>query len=246
MAKSREKTAAFHATAAVTLPVFGAMARVRVRNPEALPQEGPFILAPNHYSEIDPIVMGVAVWKSGRAPHFMAKASLWKIPVVKQILNGLKQIPVERSRTKTSGSAPMDAAAQIIEDQAGVIVYPEGTLTRDPEMWPMRGKNGAVRLAVDAGIPLIPAAHWGTHRLMPRYGRGIRPFPRKRIDVVFGAPIDLSGVTNSHSNKQVTAATAELMNSISALVGELRGLEPPKERWDPARAGQSETGRFSE
>lgn len=246
MTRSREKTLPFYGTAAVTLPVMGAMADIRVRNPEALPREGAFVLAPNHYSEIDPIVMGVAVWKSGRVPHFMAKASLWKIPLLKQWLNSLNQIPVERSRSRTSGSAPMDAAAKIIEDQSGVIVYPEGTLTRDPEMWPMRGKHGAVRLALAAGIPLIPAAHWGTHRLMPRYGRGIRPFPRKRIDVVYGDPIDLSGVTNPHSNKQLSEATTELMNSISRLVGDLRGLEPPQHRWNPAESGQSETGRFSD
>lgn len=240
---SGEHTTTFKVVAGITLPIFGAMADIRVRNPEALPAEGPFVLSPNHYSEIDPIIMGIATWKSGRAPHFMAKASLWRIPILRGVLNGLKQIPVERDRSARSGT-PMQAAAKVIENQGSVIVYPEGSLTRDPDLWPMRGKSGAVRLAKTAGIPLIPAAHWGTQRLMPRYGRGIRPIPRKRIDVVFGAPLDLSDVSNAHNQEQVTKATERLMSEISKLVGELRGLEPPLERWNPSSAGQSETGRF--
>ena len=243
MSTPDERSIAFRSVAAVTLPVFATMTDIRVRNPEALPAEGPFVLAPNHYSEIDPVIMGIATWKSGRAPHFMAKASLWKIPVVKGILNALNQIPVERNRSSAS-SAPLEAAQKIIENQAPVIVYPEGSLTRDPELWPMRGKSGAVRLAKTAGIPLIPAAHWGTHRLLPRYARMVRPIPRKRIDVVFGDPIDLSDVTNVSSQSQVAAATDRLMASIANLVGELRGLEPPRERWNPAASGQNETGRF--
>lgn len=239
-----EHTIPFKLVAAVVLPIFGAMTTVRVRNPEALPAEGPFVLAPNHYSEIDPIIMGIATWKAGRAPHFMAKASLWKIPVLRPILNGLKQIPVYRDRGSRTGGT-MEAAAKVVENQGAVIVYPEGSLTRDPDLWPMRGKNGAVRLAKAANIPLIPAAHWGTQRLMPRYGRGIRPFPRKRIDVVFGDPLDLSDVTDGQNQAQVTRATEKLMSEIAKLAGELRGVEPPEKRWDPSSAGQSETGRFS-
>lgn len=243
MSTDRERSAAFKTVAAVVLPLFGAMTDIRVRNPEALPAEGPFILSPNHYSEIDPIIMGIATWKSGRAPHFMAKASLWKIPVLRSVLDKLGQIPVERDRSSVSG-APMAAAKRIIENQTPVIVYPEGSLTRDPDLWPMRGKSGAVRLAKAAGIPLIPAAHWGTHRLLPRYARMVRPIPRKRIDVVFGEPLDLSHVTDVQNQAQVTAATNQLMQEIADLVGELRGLEPPPERWNPSASGQSETGRF--
>lgn len=240
---SGEHTVPFRVVAGLALPIFGAMADIRVRNPEALPAEGPFVLAPNHYSEIDPVIVGIATWKAGRAPHFMAKASLWKIPVLRWILNGLKQIPVQRDRSARTGT-PMEAAAKVVENQGAVIVYPEGSLTRDPDLWPMRGKSGAVRLAKAADIPLIPAAHWGTQRLMPRYGRGIRPIPRKRIDVVFGEPLDLSSVTDAQNQAQVTRATEQLMTEISKLVGELRGVEPPQERWDPSSAGQSETGRF--
>ena len=137
--------------------------------------------------------MGAAVWHLGRVPRFMTKASLFKVPVFGWMLRKSGQIPVDRDRCGLA----LDRArqpdqlrrAELIESEGGVIVYPEGTLTRDPDLWPMRGKSGAVRLALESGIPLIPAAHWGTQELMPRYGKSIRPFPRKTIEVAIGEPI---------------------------------------------------------
>ena len=122
--------------------------------------------------------------------------------------------------------------------------HPEGTLTRDPDYWPMRGKLGAVRTALDAGIPLIPVVSWGAQRILPRYGR-ISLFPRKQVDIVFGPPLDLSAFAGRGSDGKVLAeATGLLMNTLAAMLGELRGETPPLERWDPADHGQSEIGRF--
>ena len=73
-----------------------------------------------------------------------------------------------------------------------VVVYPEGSLTREPDLWPMRGKTGAVRIALERDIPIIPAAHWGTQALLARYGKKLSLFPRKTIDVAIGEPLDLS------------------------------------------------------
>ena len=114
----------------------------------------------------------------------------------------------------------------------------------------MRGKSGAVRLALETGIPLIPAAHWGTQHLMPRYGKGIRPIPRKTIHVIIGEPMDLSSFLKGKKKdapldqKTVNEATNALMREISKLLATLRGEEPPAELWDPAKHQQSETGRF--
>lgn len=225
------------------------MVRYRFTKNSRLPQTGPFILAPNHYSEIDPLVMGAATWHMGRLPRFMAKASLFKVPVVKWLLNWSGQIPVQRAGAESvsRGGNPMSAAHEVIRRQAGVVVYPEGSLTRDPDLWPMRGKSGAVRLALTSGIPIYPAAHWGTHHLMPRYGKTIRPFPRKHIDVSIGEPLDLSEFEGRPIDQRVVAeATQKLMNEIARLLGELRGETPPPERWNPAAKGQNETGRFGE
>lgn len=242
----KRKPSIFWVLAALALPAWSAMARYRFTPKSKLPETGPFILAPNHYSEIDPLAMGAAVWHLGRVPRFMAKASLFRIPVVGKLLTASGQIPVEREgAARNAGGGAMGAASAIIEKEAGVIVYPEGTLTRDPDLWPMRGKSGAVRLAFETGIPLIPVAHWGTQELMPRYGKRIHPFPRKTIHVAVGEPLDLSKYTSGPiDQKAITAATGDLMAAITQLLAGLRGEEPPAERWDPSKHQQSETGRF--
>lgn len=235
----------FWVLATLILPLWSLMVRYRFTPTSKLPAEGPFILAPNHHSEIDPIIMGAATWHLGRLPRFMAKASLFKVPVLRWFLDASGQIPVERSGAVSSTGNPMGAAARLIENRSGVIVYPEGSLTRDPDLWPMRGKTGAVRLALEGNIPLYPAAHWGVQELMPRYAKAIRPFPRKHITVAVGEPLDLSEFQGrAIDQKTVTAATEKLMNAIAELLGELRGETPPEKRWNPSEQGQSETGRY--
>jgi len=215
----------------VILPLFNAFVTMRLKPGSTLPTEGPFIVAPNHYSEIDPVVMGVAVWKLGRTPRFLAKASLFRIPVLGFYLRKTGQIPVER---EARGNSAIDAAHQLMNSGQGVIVYPEGTLTRQPELWPMRGKSGAIRMALETGIPLYPAAHWGTQNLMARYGKKITVRPRPVIDVVIGQPMDLSQYQGKTASKELLdKATNDLMLQIQALVSELRGEPAPKKIFEP-------------
>lgn len=215
----------------VILPLFNAFVTLRIRPGSTLPQDGPFIVAPNHYSEIDPVVMGVAVWKLGRTPRFLAKASLFRIPVLGFYLRKTGQIPVER---EVRGNSAIDAAHQLMDAGQGVIVYPEGTLTREPELWPMRGKSGAIRIALEAGIPLYPAAHWGTQNLMARYGKKISVRPRPVIDVVIGEPMDLSKYEGKPVSRELAdEATNELMQEIQKLVSTLRGEPAPKSIFQP-------------
>lgn len=243
----KRRPSVFWVLAALILPVWSLMVRYRFTPQSKLPATGSFILAPNHYSEIDPVAMGGAVWHLGRLPRFMAKASLFTVPVLGRLLRSSGQIPVERvgsSRANAKGNA-LGAANALIEQEGGVIVYPEGSLTRDPDLWPMRGKSGAVRLALESGIPLIPVAHWGTQKVMPRYGKRIRPFPRKTIEVSVGEPVDLSAFAGKTlDQKTVAAATDVLMTKITELLAELRDESPPAERWDPSKHQQNETGRF--
>ena len=215
----------------VILPLFNAFVTMRLKPGSTLPTEGPFIVAPNHYSEIDPVVMGVAVWKLGRTPRFLAKASLFRIPVLGFYLRKTGQIPVER---EARGNSAIDAAHQLMNSGQGVIVYPEGTLTRQPELWPMRGKSGAIRMALETGIPLYPAAHWGTQNLMARYGKKITVRPRPVIDVVIGQPMDLSQYQGKTASKELLdQATNDLMLQIQSLVSELRGEPAPKKIFEP-------------
>ena len=211
------------------------MVKLRIQQGSALPARGPFILSPNHYSEIDPIVMGVVVWKLRRTPRFLAKASLFKVPGLAWLLRFTGQIPVEREAGARLGE-PLKAASLLAERGQGVIVYPEGTLTKDPDLWPMVGKSGAIRMALEQGLPLYPAAHWGTQNLMGRYAKKIRVFPRTTIDAVIGQPLDLSRFEGKPMTREILGeATEMLMAEITALVSQLRGEKPPAKRFDPSQ-----------
>ncbi len=238
-----EMTPTWRVFSVPAFPIVSTWMKLRIRDGEKLPHAGAFILAPNHYSDFDPIVMGLAMWRLGRVPRFLAKASLFRIPVFgRLVMRGLGHVPVERGASRTSD--PLAGAGDLIARGQGVIMYPEGTLTRDPDLWPMRGKTGAVRAALAHGIPIVPAAHWGVQHIMPRWSKRLRLFPRKPVDVIIGDPLDLSPWEGRPVDARVAAeATAALMAAITALVEQLRGEAAPVERWDPAAHGQSEHGR---
>ena len=239
-----EKTAVFRLMAGIAIPPFELITKFVIVDGDKLPKTGAFILAPNHFTELDPIVIGRVMWKLGRAPRFLAKASLFRVPVVGWLLRTSGQIPVERSGM-TRGSDPLAAGDRIVDNGNAVVVYPEGSLTRDPDLWPMRGKFGAVKMALEADVPLIPVAHWGDQLIMPRYGKGFHPFPRHTVTVKFGDPIDLSEFAGRQNDPSaLSEATVILMHAIAGLLGELRGETPPVDLWDPAQHDQSEIGRF--
>lgn len=213
--------------AGLVIPVFAAMTKITIKR-GALPARGPFVIAPNHYSEIDPIVMGIVVWKLGRTPRFLAKASLFKVPGLGALMRFSGQIPVER-QSAAKVSEPLEAAEVLTRQGSGLIVYPEGTLTKDENLWPMQGKMGALRMALQSNIPLYPAAHWGTQHLMGRYAKKISVIPRSHITVVVGEEMDLWAYRNKPITKELLEkATADLMRQIAGLLGELREETPPK------------------
>ncbi|TQL47566.1 1-acyl-sn-glycerol-3-phosphate acyltransferase [Homoserinimonas aerilata] len=239
-----EKNAIFRLLAFLALPFMHLVARYEIIDGHKLPKQGAFVLSPNHYSEIDPVVIGVVMWKLGRMPRFLAKASLFKVPVLSWLLRASGQIPVERTGSARN-SEPLKAAATLVEKQLAVVIYPEGSLTREPNLWPMRGKSGAVRMALEADVPLIPAAHWGTQLVMPRYAKKISLFPRKSISVKFGDPVDLSAYRGRRLGAaELAEATDLVMAAIAGLASDLRGEPAPAERWDPTKNNQKETGRF--
>nr|WP_315268862.1 lysophospholipid acyltransferase family protein [Microbacterium lemovicicum] len=236
----------FRFLAAIVVPLVSVLARIRVRPGDEMPRTGAYVLAPNHYTEIDPLIVAVAVWRLGRPPRFLAKESLFRAPVLGWALKATGMVPVARSSSSASAKQTLQASESLVRHGRGVIVYPEGTLTRDPDMWPMRGKTGAVRLALEAGIPLIPMAHWGAQAVMARYGKKVSLWPpRKPVTVAVGAPVDLSDLQGRHMSPAVlNEATTRLMNAITVLLEELRDEEAPAERWNPSAHGQRETGRL--
>lgn len=244
---SREKTrpSIFWLLGSIVVPLVGIFAKVEIEDGDKLPADGAYVLAPNHYSNFDPLVVAVVVWRLGRAPRFMAKESLFRVPVLGSALRATGMVPVSRTSSAAAARDTIRGSAALVEHGRGVIVYPEGTLTRDPELWPMRGKTGAVRLAVADDIPLVPMAHWGVQEIMPRYGK-LRLWPlRRRVRVVIGDPIRMSAAAADLSQPaSLIAATDVVMARIASLLGRLRGQTPPAERWNPSAHGQNETGRL--
>lgn len=202
---------------------------------ENIPREGGVIIAPNHMSWADPLAMSHYVYKSHRWPVFLAKAGIFKIPVIGYIVRSVGQIPVYRDRA--DAALALRDAEKGIKDGASVIVYPEGTCTRDPDLWPMAAKTGVARLALTTGAPVIPVAHWGCQYVLPYPTKKFRPFPRKTIHVIAGPPVDLSAYEGKPLTAEVLrSATTDVMSAITELLGELRGETPPKEPYDMTKA----------
>ncbi|MGB3375903.1 MAG: lysophospholipid acyltransferase family protein [Microbacterium sp.] len=245
-ASERSRPSLFWPLAAIVIPPVSLLAKVTTIDAHKLPREGAFVLAPNHYSEFDPLIVAMQVYRAGRLPRFMAKESLFRIPVLGWVLRRTGMIPVARASSASAAKQTMLQSRQLVENGRGVIVYPEGTLTRDPELWPMRGKSGAVRLALSGDIPLIPMAQWGTQEIMGRYQKGLSLWPlRKRVRVIVGDPVDLSDLKGRSGEQAVlNEATERLMKAITALLEELRGETAPARRWNPSDHGQNETGRL--
>jgi 1-acyl-sn-glycerol-3-phosphate acyltransferase len=245
-ASERSRPSLFWPLAVIVIPLVSILAKITTTDAHKLPREGAFVLAPNHYSEFDPLVVAISVFRTGRLPRFMAKESLFRVPVVGWILKRTGMIPVARASSASTAKQTMKQSRELVEHGRGVIVYPEGTLTRDPELWPMRGKSGAVRLALAGEIPLIPMAQWGTQHIMGRYQKGLSLWPlRKRVRVLVGDPVDLSDLRGRAGEQAaINEANDRLMSAITALLEQLRDEKAPAKRWNPAEHGQRETGRL--
>ncbi|WP_018134726.1 lysophospholipid acyltransferase family protein [Acaricomes phytoseiuli] len=232
----------FWMTASLLRPIMNLFLSKKWIDTEKLPAGRGIIVCPNHCTEIDPIIVGHMLYNKRFPPHFLAKASLFRIPVVKQVLSGARQIPVDRDGP--GGGRSLQTAQAVLDDGGAIVIYPEGTLTPDPELWPMKGRTGAARLALKTGTPVIPVAHWGGQELFPRYAKMFRPFPRKRVRVIVGDPVDLSAFRDKPLTRELLHdATEAILADITALLAGLRGEKPPAERWDPAQHQQSNHGR---
>jgi 1-acyl-sn-glycerol-3-phosphate acyltransferase len=237
----RENNLLFVLVAIILAPLLRLTMRIKTEGVEKLPKGG-YVLVGNHLSYLDPLAFAYSVYlHMKRVPHYLAKASLFKVPILGFLLPKVGQIPVFRGGK--SNEEPLRAAKEFIKAGQVVVVFPEGTLTRDPQLWPMRGKSGAIRMAAELGVPIVPAAHWGVHKVLGNYNLRFRPNPLHLVKVKIGDPIQLSIGTNP-TTEQVNQATEMVMNKVAALVGEMRGETPPAKLWDPTQHEQDETGNF--
>lgn len=228
--------------AIVLYPTVKLLARRVIKGPR-LPRHGGVLLVMNHVSHLDPVFDAILVHNSDRVPRFMAKASLWKVPVLGKVMAGAGQIPVYRpsgDAAKESLRAAKDslrAASEGLEQGKLLVIYPEGTITRDPDGWPMAPRTGVARLALANDVPVIPAARWGTREIYDGYSKKFRPFPRKTVTSVFGEPIDLSAYRGQPATAQVLREVTDLlMGRVKDLVAEARGEQAPEGFYSPVKA----------
>jgi len=203
---------------------------------EHIPAQGPVILAANHLSYMDIFAVARFADRAGRYPVFLAKSTLFKIPVIGPVIGWLGQLPVYRGQA--DAALVLKQAAQLVaETNSCVIFYPEATCTRDPDLWPMVAKTGVARLALESGVPVVPIAHWGAQRILP-YGKFVPKFlPRTTVRLVAGPPVDLSEFEGQPlTNPLLRAATDKIMTDVAGLLGGLRGEQPPAEFYHPAVA----------
>ena len=232
---------AFGLCVAIVEPLLLALTKRRWRGGENIPETGGCVLAVNHISHLDPLTCAHFVYGYGRIVRFLAKAELFDIPVLGRIVRSAKQIPVYRLTTDASLS--FTAAVAAVEDGECVIVYPEGTITRQPELWPMTGKTGAARIALASGEPVIPVAQWGAHRILAPYAKRPHLFPRRTIAMTAGTPTDLDDLRGKPLTPEVLKqATDRIMDDVTRLLEEIRGEKAPAERFDPRVAGVREIG----
>ncbi|MEO0060617.1 MAG: hypothetical protein RL343_235 [Actinomycetota bacterium] len=230
--------------AAILIPIVRLLFVVKPKGIEKLPKHGSYILVSNHVTNVDALAVAYLVYvQLKRAPHFLAKESLFRVPVIGAILRAAGQIPVYRAGHRND--TPLKAAHAYLEAGHTIAIFPEGTLTRSPELWPMRGKSGAIRLALETGVPVYPVGQWGSEQILPQYGSKFRPGFWKPVNMIIGDEIDLSNYRKRQLNPdELNEATKVVMQTITQLVEELRGEKAPLELWDPAKAGQTTSGNF--
>jgi 1-acyl-sn-glycerol-3-phosphate acyltransferase len=204
---------------------------------EKLPQTGGYVLAPNHISHLDPFTISHFMVDHGVTPRFLAKDTLMTAPVVGAILRSAEQIPVRR-RTATAKDSLGPAEAAVREGKV-VTIYPEGTITRDPAAWPMSGYTGAVRVALSTGAPLVPVMQWGPQDILWPYTKRPRLLPRKTIHIRVSDPLDLSDLEGQElTDKLLRAATDRLMDTLTAMMADVRGELPSTPRIDAHTIGK--------
>ncbi|MBB5955679.1 1-acyl-sn-glycerol-3-phosphate acyltransferase [Saccharothrix tamanrassetensis] len=209
----------------------------------------PLLLASNHIGNLDPFVLIAACHKIGVAPRFMLAGGLLDAPVLGPALKASGHLRVDRASASV-GEAYHRAVEALRSSGDPLAVYPEGGISKDPGLWPERGKTGAARLALSGEVPVIPVSQWGAHEAvywgntrvdgwadlkpyLTSYLRGLRRRPT--FQVHFGAPVDLSDLRDGHPG-DARRAHERIMRAITAGLVPLRADEPDRPKFhDPTR-----------
>ena len=211
----------------ILFPVRSLFFKLKWRNLDRVPapEQGGVLIAINHLSHADTILMARLVWSSGRVPRFLIKAGVFDWPIIGRMMRGAGQIPVYRG-TADAAQSLKDAVAALERGEA-VVIYPEGTTTKDPDNWPMQAKTGIARLVLAApNIPVVPIGQWGPHKMG---GFHIKRFGRRRASLAsVGEPLDMSRFGGKEpSGALLREITDEIMSAVRDEVAVLRGESAP-------------------
>ncbi len=232
---------AFAVCVTLVEPLLRAFTRRRWVDGEKLPARGGCVVAANHVSHLDPFTFAHFVYGHGRVVRFLAKSEVFDIPVAGRLVRAAGQIPVYR--LTTDASLAFAAAVDAVGRGCCVVVYPEGTITRQPELWPMTGRTGAARIALTAGVAVIPVAQWGPQDILAPYARRPRLLPRKTIVVKAGDPVDLDDLRSRPLTPEVLReATERIMDAITRELENIRREQAPVVRFDARSVGVKEVG----
>ena len=224
------------AIASIVRPPLSLLTKRDYRGVENLAIDSGIVVCPNHISWFDPLVVAQFLWDNDRPPRFLGKASLFRIPFLGKLIRNAGQIPVYRN--SNAAALSVNYSISSVKRGEAVVIYPEGTITRDTNLWPMSGKSGAVNVALSANVPLIPVAQWGAQEIMAPYQKKINLFPIKTVKIIAGKPLDLDDLRGRPIDSEILKiGTARLMREIANLLGQLRGEAPPAElyKWGKSR-----------
>ena len=233
----------FNFCSKVVIPLLNAVTKRTWQGAENIPKSGPAIIISNHMSYADVLFFAQFLFKNGRAPRFIGKRSVFNVPVIGRILLAAGQIPVDRESTHASKA--LDHAVAALKAGHLIGIYPEGTLTRDENLWPMVAKTGAARLAIITQLPIVPVAAWGIAEVLPPYNKVPRIWRRSKITLRAGKAIDMSPWYGKQDDPVALAqATAHMMDVLTTLLEEIRGEKRPAQIFNPRTSELPRTGNF--
>jgi 1-acyl-sn-glycerol-3-phosphate acyltransferase len=194
----------YNAVGVLSWPVLNGLYRLEARGTENLPHEGGFVLASNHVSSFDPWPLGMPLWP-GRFLRFMAKSELYWWPL-RIVLDSAGAFPVRRGQHDLQA---IENAVSLARDGHVVAMFPEGTRRTKGlvKRFDARPRSGAARIALEAGVPLVPAAVKGTDRLL-RLGK---------LSVAYGPPVEIDDLRGGETAEAAREATERLMARIYEL-----------------------------
>jgi 1-acyl-sn-glycerol-3-phosphate acyltransferase len=216
--------------------------------PDAL-RGAPLLLAANHIGNVDALALVAACGRRRLAPRFLATGGLFDTPVLGPALRACDHVRADRG--KVNAAQALDRVVDALEQSdRPVLVYPEGRISLEPDLWPERGKTGVARMALASGVPVVPISQWGAHEAMC-YGmvrvdglrdawtlisswlRALRRRPTMKVH--FGAPVDLSDLASDRTG-DAARARDRIMRAITEGMIPLRADEPgPPRHHDPTR-----------